>query len=132
MSRPNTAQSYGSVAKTFHWLTALLIIIVIPLGIIANDMGYETYEQLARKFIFFPMHKTVGVTIFHVALARIIWTISQPKPNGLHPERKAETWLAETIHWPLYSSLLMASHTSWIRHAETALSAGKSRRIATG
>ena len=56
---------------------------------------------------FFPMHKTVGVTIFHVALARIIWIISQPKPNGLHPERKGETWLAETIHWPLYSSLVM-------------------------
>jgi cytochrome b561 len=107
MSRSNTAQSYGSVTKTFHRLTALSVIIVIPPGIIANDMGYETSEQLARKFIFFPMHKTVGVTIFHVALARIIWIISQPKPNGLHPERKGETWLAETIHWPLYSSLVI-------------------------
>ncbi|HCI08014.1 MAG TPA: cytochrome, partial [Sulfitobacter sp.] len=47
MSRSNTAHSYGSVAKTFHWLTALLIITVIPLGIIANDMGYDTSEQLA-------------------------------------------------------------------------------------
>jgi hypothetical protein len=56
---------------------------------------------------FFSMHKTVGVTIFYVALARIIWTISQPKPNGLHPERKAKTWLAEPNHWPLYSSLVM-------------------------
>jgi cytochrome b561 len=53
------------------------------------------------------MHKTVGVTIFDVAFARIISTISQPKPNGLHPERKAETWLAETIHWALYSSLVI-------------------------
>ena len=56
------------------------------------------------------MHKTVGVTIFYVALARIIWTISQPKPNGLHPERKAKTWLAESNHWPLYSSLVMPPH----------------------
>jgi len=53
-------------------LTALLIIIVVCLWIIANDMGYETSEQLARKFIFFPMYKTVDVTIFYVALARII------------------------------------------------------------
>ena len=78
------------------------------------------------------MHKTVGVTIFLVALARIIWIISQPKPSGLHPERKGATWLAETIHWPLYSSLVMPPLTSWIRHAATALSAGKSKRIATG
>lgn len=108
MSRSNTAHSYGSVAKTFHWLTALLIITVIPLGIIANDIGYDTSEQLARKFLLFSLHKTVGVTIFFVALARIIWAINQPKPNGLHPERKAETWLAETIHWLLYGSLVMA------------------------
>jgi cytochrome b561 len=44
------------------------------------------------------MHKTVDVTIFYFALARIIWAISQHKPNGLHPEGKAETRLAETIH----------------------------------
>jgi cytochrome b561 len=56
---------------------------------------------------FFSMHKTVGVTIFHFALARIIWAKSRHKPNGLHPEGKAETWLAETIHWVLYSSLVM-------------------------
>jgi cytochrome b561 len=49
------------------------------------------------------MHKILGVPTFYVALARIIWAISQLKPNGLHPERKAETWLAETIHWLLYS-----------------------------
>jgi cytochrome b561 len=53
MSRSNTAQSYGSIAKTFHWLTALLVIIVNHLRVITNDMGYETSEQLARKFIFF-------------------------------------------------------------------------------
>ena len=57
MSRSNTAQSYGSIAKTFHWLTALLVIIVNHLGVITNDMGYETSEQLARKFIFFQCIK---------------------------------------------------------------------------
>jgi cytochrome b561/polyisoprenoid-binding protein YceI len=119
MSRSNTAHSYGSVAKTFHWLSALLIITVIPLGIIANDMGYDTSEQLARKFLLFSLHKTVGVTIFFVALARIIWAISQPKPNSLHPGRKAETWLAETIHWLLYGSLVMAPLAGWIHHAAT-------------
>jgi hypothetical protein len=57
MSRSNTAQSYGSIAKTFHWLTALLVIIVNHLRVITNDMGYETSEQLARKFIFFQCIK---------------------------------------------------------------------------
>ena len=53
------------------------------------------------------MYKTVDVTIFYVARAHIIWAISQPKFNGLRPEGKAETWLAETIHLVLDSSLVM-------------------------
>ena len=119
MSRSNTAHSYGAVAKTFHWLTALLIITLIALGIIANGMAYETSEQLALKAWLFSMHKTLGVTMFFVALARIGWALSQPKPNGLHPERRAESWLAETIHWLLYGSLVLVPLTGWIHHAST-------------
>ena len=33
MALANTAASYGTVTKTFHWLTALLILTAIPLGI---------------------------------------------------------------------------------------------------
>ena len=45
MSRSNTAHSYGSVAKTFHWLTALLIITLIALGIIANGMAQLEFQD---------------------------------------------------------------------------------------
>jgi hypothetical protein len=38
---------------------------------------------------FFPNVKNRGCNDFYVTLARIIWAISQPKPNGLHPEGKA-------------------------------------------
>lgn len=71
MSRTNSAHHYGSVTKTFHWLTALLILTLIPLGIIANKLPYETSEQLAQKAWLFSLHKTLGVTVFFVALARI-------------------------------------------------------------
>lgn len=119
MSRSNTQHSYGSIAKTFHWLTALLIITLIALGIIANDMAYDTSEQLALKAWLFSMHKTLGLTVFFVALARIAWALEQPKPNSLHPERRAENWLAETIHWLLYGSLVLVPLTGWIHHAAT-------------
>ena len=119
MSASNTSDSYGSVAKSLHWLTALLILTLIPLGIIANGMGYDTAEQLARKAWLFSMHKTLGVAVFFVALARIGWALRQPKPGGLHPERKMESWLAETIHWLLYGSLVLVPLSGWIHHATT-------------
>ena len=69
MSLANTTTTYGAVTKTCHWLTALLIFTVIPLGIIAHDLPYETSEQLALKEKLFSAHKTVGVLIFFTLVA---------------------------------------------------------------
>lgn len=119
MTLTNTADRFGTVAKTFHWLTALGIILLIPLGVIANDMPYDTSEQLADKAWMFSLHKTVGVAVFFIALARIAWALSQPKPGLLHPGRKLESLAAETVHWLLYGSLVLVPLSGWIHHAAT-------------
>lgn len=119
MTLVNTHTRYGSVAKTFHWLTALLVITLIPMGIIANGMPYETSEQLAAKAQLFSLHKTLGVFVFFVALARILWAIAQTKPEPLHPERKLESFAAEVVHWLLYGSLLFVPLSGWVHHAAT-------------
>lgn len=115
----NDAQSYGRVAKFFHWTTALLILTAIPLGIIANGMPFETSEELARKALVFSIHKTVGVTAFFVALARIAWALSQPRPAPLHPDRRAETLAAEVVHFTLYGAIVLVPLSGWIHHAAT-------------
>lgn len=119
MSSQTAPAAYGTVTKTFHWLTALLILTVIPLGGIANDLPYDTSEQLAFKAQLFSIHKTLGVVIFFVALARILWALTQKKPASLHPNRKAETFLADLVHWLLYVSLVAVPLTGWIHHAAT-------------
>lgn len=115
----NTLTRYGSVAKVFHWLTALLILTLIPLGVVAHELPYETSEQLALKATLFSAHKTLGVTVFFVALLRIFWALTQPKPAPIHPDRKLETGVAEIVHWLLYGSLVLMPLTGWIHHAAT-------------
>ena len=117
MSLANSTQSFGSVTKTFHWLTALLILTAIPLGWFANQLPYDTTEEVARKAFFFSLHKTVGIATFFVGAARIVWACTQAKPTPLHPDRKAETWLADLVHWLLYGSLVLVPLTGWIHHA---------------
>ena len=119
MAAGNTIDSYGTVTKTLHWLTALLILTIAPLGAIANRLPYDTDAQLALKAQLFSYHKTLGVIVFAVALARIIWAITQPKPGELHPDRKAETFLANLVHWLLYISLVAVPLTGWVHHAAT-------------
>lgn len=119
MARSNTNTTYGSVTRSFHWLTALLILTLIPVGIIATDMPYDTSEQLARKAWLFSLHKTLGVTVFFVALLRILWALGQTKPTSLHPKRQLETFAAETVHWLLYGSLVLVPLSGWVHHAAT-------------
>lgn len=117
MAARNSATSYGRVTRVFHWLTALLIFAAFPLGVIANDMAAEGAEAVALKTQLFSIHKTLGVAVFVVALARILWALTETKPVALHPDRKVETFLAELVHWALYLSLVVVPLSGWIHHA---------------
>lgn len=117
MSMTNTSLRYGGVAKIFHWLTAFLILGLVPLGWYANQLPYDTSEQLARKAWLFSAHKTFGVAVFFVASARILWALSQPKPGLLNADHKVESFLAELVHWLLYASLVIVPLSGWIHHA---------------
>lgn len=117
MPLTNTQTHYGHVTKTLHWLTALLILTAFPLGILANDAGFATGDQIAQKAWLFSLHKTVGVATFFTALTRILWALRQPKPQNLHPDNKPETFAAEAVHWLLYISMLMVPLSGWLHHA---------------
>jgi cytochrome b561/polyisoprenoid-binding protein YceI len=123
----NTFSSYGSVTKTFHWLSALLLISAFILGLFANDLAHEIQsasfdgapETISRAVLLFSLHKTIGLAAFFTALGRILWAIGQPKPGLLHPENKPEALAAEVVHWVLYGAMVAVPLTGWIHHATT-------------
>ncbi|MDA5555610.1 cytochrome b/b6 domain-containing protein [Shimia sp. MMG029] len=119
MSRSNTATRYGSVAKTFHWLTALLILTALLLGFVAYRAPYEDSAQLAFKATLFSLHKTIGLTAFLVAVLRILWAFTQPRPKLLNGDHRLEALAAETAHWVLYGAMVLVPLTGWMHHAAT-------------
>nr|WP_309501586.1 cytochrome b/b6 domain-containing protein [uncultured Roseovarius sp.] len=125
MALSNTRDSYGSVAKFFHWLTALLILGLFALGLIASDLadqvraseGGASQSLIDWATLLFSMHKTLGVSLFFVALARIVWALTQPKPGLLNGDTVLESRAAETVHWLLYGSLVAVPLSGWVTHA---------------
>jgi cytochrome b561/polyisoprenoid-binding protein YceI len=113
----NTATTYGWVERAFHWAIALLIPTVIALGVVAYEWPYDTDAALATKATLFSAHKTVGIAILFVALARIAWAISQPRPAAINGHRRVEHWAAATVHWLLYGSLVAVPLLGWAHHA---------------
>jgi cytochrome b561/polyisoprenoid-binding protein YceI len=117
MPARNSDTRFGTVTRVFHWLTALLILTAIPLGVIANQLPYDTAEALATKAQLFSLHKTLGVAAFLLGLGRILWALVERHPVPLHPERKAELTLAGAVHWLLYISLVAVPLSGWVHHA---------------
>ena len=120
MTRPglfNTKTRYGSVAQLLHWATALLILILLPMGLYMHDLPISNSEEIEDKVWLYSLHKTLGMTVLLVAVARIVWAFFSPKPVPLHPERKLETFAAETVHWTLYISILLVPVIGYVHHA---------------
>lgn len=116
MPAKNTPTSFGTVARAFHWLTALVILTAIPLGLIANGIE-PSAESLPLKAQLFSAHKTLGIAAFFLGLARILWALTQQRPVPLHPHRRWEMTMAELVHWLLYLSLVIVPLSGWFHHA---------------
>lgn len=114
----NTQVRFGAVAKTLHWLTAILILTMLGLGIVASKWPFDTSDALAMKGMLFSIHKTLGLTTFTVAVIRIGWAVVQPRPAPL-PTSKIQHFAAETVHWSLYGALVLVPITGWMHHAAT-------------
>ena len=92
---------YGRVAKWFHWITAGLMAVALPVGFVIQHI------KDPHKMPFYAIHESAGVTIFLVALLRLIWRWTHPPPPldpGIpRPLRLA----AATVHNALYALLLI-------------------------
>jgi cytochrome b561 len=105
---------YDAVARAFHWLTALLIGSAALLGLTMTDRPAPTEAAFAELMRLYSIHKTIGVAALFVALARIGWALSRPRPGPLHPERRAETALAAAVHWSLYGAMIVMPVSGWL------------------
>jgi cytochrome b561 len=81
MSTPNTpiktskTNRYGRVAVALHWIVAGCLLCSIVMGLfIGNVEESETTEQVLA------VHKSFGITIFVLMLARLAWRLTHPAP----------------------------------------------------
>lgn len=119
MQLANTPNRFGIVSRLFHWATAFVILSAFGLGVVANNLPQGDDAAIAVKAAVFSGHKTVGVLAFLLGIARLGWTVTQPHPHPLNPERRAETFLAALVHWLLYLSLVIVPLSGWVHHGAT-------------
>jgi len=72
----NTPNSFGSIAKTFHWVIALSIISMLAVGFIMADM-----EPSPLRGTLYSLHKSTGALILFLVILRFTWRVWSPVPQ---------------------------------------------------
>ena len=97
----NTLTEYGLISKLLHWVSAVLLLIQIPLGFYLVDLDFGP-ERLNAENI----HVAVGLAIFYLVIFRLINNILNPTPK-LEPNIfKGQKLLAKLNHTLLYVTIL--------------------------
>jgi hypothetical protein len=77
--RTHPVPAYTITVRVLHWITALLILLAIPLGVIsANDLGGPLQDWL------YDLHRSFGAVLILIVIARLISRWVHP-PVPLHP-----------------------------------------------
>ncbi|NNE86907.1 MAG: cytochrome b [Silicimonas sp.] len=113
----NSHLGFGSLSKGLHWVGALLIIAMFGLGAAAVQYPLDTPEQMAAKWQFFAVHKTIGVCAFFYGALRLIFMLVQVKPQPLVQHGATEIFVARTVHWLLTLLMILVPLAGWVRHA---------------
>ena len=72
----NTARGYGAVAIGLHWLMAVLVLILYPLGLwmVGLDYTHPWYQRAP------DLHRTLGVLMALLLPLRLVWRLANPQP----------------------------------------------------
>jgi cytochrome b561 len=97
----NTLTEYGIISKLLHWLSAILLLIQIPLGFYLVDLDFGE-ERLTIENI----HIIIGLSIFYLVIIRLLSKIFNPTPKLDPGIFKGQKFIAKLNHILLYAAIL--------------------------
>ncbi|MBN3752630.1 cytochrome b [Paraburkholderia sp. Tr-20389] len=102
-------QRYSRTAIALHWLIALLMICGFYLGWIMTDIPGFTPTKL--KYV--SWHKWIGVTVFALAVLRLIWRATHEAPSMPAAMPAWQKGAAHATHALLYVLMLAIPVTGY-------------------
>ena len=97
----NTLTEYGIISKLLHWLSAILLLIQIPLGFYLVDLDFGE-ERITIENI----HVLVGLGIFYVVIFRLLNNLINPVPKLGPATFLGQRFIAKLNHLLLYIAIL--------------------------
>ncbi len=106
----NSKDRYGHLAIIFHWLVALSIYGMFGLGLWMVTLGY--YDSWYHKAP--ELHKSIGIILLLVMLARVIWRWISAPPPALEGWSRFTRLSASVAHVLLYLLIFAIIFTGYL------------------
>lgn len=109
MQLRNSQEQYGVLAQLFHWAIVALIITQFVLASKAEalPLGLAKIAVLAQ-------HKSVGMTVFGLAIVRLLWRFMNPVPPMPASTPGWQRVAAHISHGALYALILITPLFGWM------------------
>ena len=101
-------ERYHAVAMWLHWLMAASILMLIAVGLTMESFPREI------RFTVYQMHKTFGILVLSLTLARLAWRLMNPPPPLPDGMNKFEQFAASGVHLAFYAVMIGMPLTGWL------------------
>ncbi|MCU0946875.1 MAG: cytochrome b/b6 domain-containing protein [Porphyrobacter sp.] len=98
----NTPQRYGIASRAFHWVMAVMMLCLVPIGLFMAVLP----ESAPERADFVSAHQSLGVTVLVLLGARIGWLLISPAPRSLTAKGPLDQGAAKAVHLGLYGAML--------------------------
>jgi cytochrome b561 len=104
---------YRPAARHMHWLTAIMVAGLVPVGLYMTYRGNTLDIWDAQTNALYSGHKLTGFLLLWLVLARLIYRLvkgAPPDEPTLDPLQKKVSHL---VHWALYGLLVAVPMAGW-------------------
>ncbi|MEO0983851.1 MAG: cytochrome b/b6 domain-containing protein [Pseudomonadota bacterium] len=101
---------YTTIAIVLHWVIAFSILALIGVGLYMHNLSNEA----PQKFALYQMHKSFGITVMILTIARIAWRLMNPPPPLPEGMKSWERATSHTVHVAFYALMILMPLTGWM------------------
>ncbi len=98
----NTPFTFGLVSRYAHWITATLILCLVPMGLFVSVLKDESADRAE----FLAAHQSLGLAVSAVVAVRLFWLLISPPPAPSPDLTPRERRLSRAVHLCLYGLIL--------------------------
>lgn len=101
----DTKEKLSTLTIALHWIVGLTVITLAIIGV---------YMSENEAFELYPIHKSIGVLIFAVIIARVYWRFVNGWLEPASDYKAIEHNLAKIVHWVLIIAIIVMPISGFI------------------